>query len=511
MRDPLTTFTSSSSHDVDSFDLLKAIFQEEATTACALLDDMSEGLQAWAPLNLHDDGVSMDLNSREELLAATVEDQACPKDETDPDGAKGCQRTDGDRVTKKTKKKKNYQRYAKPPYTYLAMIALVIQNSPDKKLKLSEIMNLIPKLFPVFRGNYVGWKDSVRHNLSSNDCFQKVLKDPKNPKGKGNFWTVDVSRISPDALKLQNTVMARDGLKFYVEDLSPYILQDSKQRGETDVCQPSLPTSFFPTSSLTVGEDAHQTSMTSKLNSSFMIDSLLPDLQDADLPDVARAKKCKKPNSDTIWSLSPNLYNHANSCFHQHSISPNFSAVQSLYSSSSASLSTISPWSSDEEAETHPQTRRRSTKRPTEDNTSISSNSDVERCSPGVPPSKVPCLASDLPTSYTKCIAPNVVAPPSALPFIPFTQLNCYNLGSSPSSYRSPTYWALLPQPANSRPEMQGPQSPSMDLDSLLRAVPPNKSVFDVLNSHPADVVHPVFLSQYLASFNAPNPGQRHL
>lgn len=35
--------------------------------------------------------------------------------------------------------KKKYNRHPKPPYTYLAMIALVIQKSPERKLKLSQV------------------------------------------------------------------------------------------------------------------------------------------------------------------------------------------------------------------------------------------------------------------------------------------------------------------------------------------------------------------------------------
>ena len=44
--------------------------------------------------------------------------------------------------------------------------------------------------FPFFRGAYQGWKNSVRHNLSLNECFIKLPKALGRP-GKGHYWTID--------------------------------------------------------------------------------------------------------------------------------------------------------------------------------------------------------------------------------------------------------------------------------------------------------------------------------
>ncbi|ELT88538.1 hypothetical protein CAPTEDRAFT_79876, partial [Capitella teleta] len=75
----------------------------------------------------------------------------------------------------------------KPDEPYMTLIVKAIMSTADHRMVLADIYLWLMDYSPYYRLTKSSWKNSVRHNLSVNECF---VKSERARNGRGFFWTV---------------------------------------------------------------------------------------------------------------------------------------------------------------------------------------------------------------------------------------------------------------------------------------------------------------------------------
>uniref|UniRef100_A0A914HBU5 Fork-head domain-containing protein n=1 Tax=Globodera rostochiensis TaxID=31243 RepID=A0A914HBU5_GLORO len=115
----------------------------------------------------------------------------------------------------------------KPPFSYIWLTYMAIQSSEDKMLPLTDIYKFIMDRFPFYRQNTRRWQNSLRHNLSFNDCFIKVPRRSDKP-GKGSCWA-----IHPKAIQMfENGSCLRRQKRFKLDPFAPGRLSKRKMAAQ---------------------------------------------------------------------------------------------------------------------------------------------------------------------------------------------------------------------------------------------------------------------------------------
>ncbi|NXU26449.1 FOXE4 protein, partial [Thalassarche chlororhynchos] len=140
------------------------------------------------------------------------------------------------------RRKRPVQR-GKPPYSYIALIAMAIANAAERKLTLGGIYKFITERFPFYRENPKKWQNSIRHNLTLNDCFVKIPREPGHP-GKGNYWTLDPAAED----MFDNGSFLRRRKRFKRTDITTYpgYMQNSSAFTPPPAGRPAAPTAPYP-------------------------------------------------------------------------------------------------------------------------------------------------------------------------------------------------------------------------------------------------------------------------
>ena len=86
-----------------------------------------------------------------------------------------------------TSKPATISKVGKPSESHVELISRAIIKSSEQRLILADIYQYIYDKYPYFQTAPRGWRNTVRYNLSTNECF---IKKGRAPSGRGFYWAI---------------------------------------------------------------------------------------------------------------------------------------------------------------------------------------------------------------------------------------------------------------------------------------------------------------------------------
>ena len=86
-----------------------------------------------------------------------------------------------------TSKSATNSKAGKPSESHVELISRAIMESSEQRLILADIYQYIYDNYPYFQTAPRGWRNTVRYNLSTNECF---IKKGRAPSGRGFYWAI---------------------------------------------------------------------------------------------------------------------------------------------------------------------------------------------------------------------------------------------------------------------------------------------------------------------------------
>lgn len=183
-----------SSDSKESANLENETGSKEAPDGSFLTDDRNQDIGMIDALK-SDEKIKNELESKENQADAQSNDKFDPKKKDIK--KKPMDKKDGIKKNNSKSRSQPQREYLpeeipeeyreKPQFSYSHLITTALRAHPEAQgISLSKIYKSIQDIFPYYQYCPHGWKNSVRHNLSSNKVFKKISKE-----GKGWLWGID--------------------------------------------------------------------------------------------------------------------------------------------------------------------------------------------------------------------------------------------------------------------------------------------------------------------------------